>query len=166
MWSDHSKSKRLCHCYLSISKSINSWIWWILIKFCEFTFVKGLKRSFIIVVGDFNARSKSWWPDDITSPEVTDIDSLTAIYGLHQLLSDPVHLLPNSLFCVDLIFTDQPNLAVDWGVPPSLHPKCHHQIIYCKFNLMIEYPRPYERLVWDYNHVNQNAIAKALDQID
>ena len=31
---------------------------------------------------------------------------------------------------------------------------------------MIEYPRPYERLVWDYNRVNQNAIAKALDQID
>ena len=31
---------------------------------------------------------------------------------------------------------------------------------------MIEYPPPYERLVWDYNHANQNAIAKALDQVD
>ena len=31
---------------------------------------------------------------------------------------------------------------------------------------MIEYPPPYERLVWDYNYANQNAIAKALDQVD
>ena len=88
------------------------------------------------------------------------------MYGFHQLISDPTHLLPNSLSCIDLIFTDQPNLAVDCGVHPSLHPNCHHQIIYCKFNLMIEYPPPYERLVWDYNHANQNAIAKALDQVD
>ena len=56
---------------------------------------------------DFNARSKSWWADDITSPEGTDIDSLTTMYGLHQLISDPTHLLPNSLSCIDLIFTDQ-----------------------------------------------------------
>ena len=115
---------------------------------------------------DFNARSQSWWADDITSPEGTDIDSLTTMYGLHQLISDPTHLLPNSLSCIDLIFTDQPNLAVDCGVHPSLHPNCHHQIIYCKFNLMIEYPPPCERLVWDCNHANQNAIDKALDQVN
>ena len=29
---------------------------------------------------------------------------------------------------------------------------------------MIEYPPPYKRLVWDYNHANQNAIA--LDKVD
>ena len=101
-------------------------------------FVKGFKPSFTIIMGDFNVRSKSWWPDDITSPEGTDVDSLTTMYGLHQLISDPTHLLPNSLSCIDLIFTDQPNLAVDCGVHPSLHPNCHHQIIYCKFNLMID----------------------------
>ena len=117
-------------------------------------------------MGDFNVRSKSWWPDHITSSESTDIDSLTTMYGFHQLISDPTHLLPNSLSCIDFTFTDQPNLAVDCGVHLSLHPNCHHQIIYCKFNLMIEYPPPYERSIWDYNHANQNAIAKALDQVD
>ena len=116
-------------------------------------------------MGDFNARSKSWWPDDITSPEGTDIDSLTTVHGLQQLISEPTHLLPNSLSCIDLIFTDQPNLVVDSGVHPSLHPNCH-QIIFCKFNLMIEYPPPYERLVWDYKHSDEKAIAKALDQVD
>ena len=117
-------------------------------------------------MGDFNARSKSWWPDDITSPEGTDINSLTTVHGLQQLISKPTHLLPNSLSCIDLIFTDQPNLVVDSGVHPSLHPNCHHQIIFCKFNLMIQYPPPYECLVWDYTHSDGKAIAKALDQID
>ena len=31
---------------------------------------------------------------------------------------------------------------------------------------MIEYPLPYEHLVWDYKHSDENAIAKALDQVD
>ena len=68
--------------------------------------------------------------------------------GLQQLISEPTHLLRNSLSCIDLIFTDQPSLAVDNGVPPSLHPNCHHQIIYFKFSLVIKYLPPYECLVW------------------
>ena len=31
---------------------------------------------------------------------------------------------------------------------------------------MIEHPPEYERLVWDYKNSNQNAIAKALDEVD
>ena len=31
---------------------------------------------------------------------------------------------------------------------------------------MIKDPLPYERFVWDYKHSNENAIAKALDQVD
>ena len=33
------------------------------------------------------------------------------------------------------------------GVDPSLHPNCHHQIIFSKINLKIYYPTPYEHLV-------------------
>ena len=73
---------------------------------------------------------------DITSPEGTDIDSLTTVHGLQQLKSKPTHLLPDSLSCIHLIFTDQPNLVVYSGVHPSLHPNCHHQINYFKFNLI------------------------------
>ena len=84
------------------------------------------------------------------------------MHGLQQVISQQTHLLQNSLFYIDLIFTDQLNLAVDSGFHPSLHPNCRHQIIFCKFNLMIEY----ERLVWDYKHSDENAIAKAFDQVD
>ena len=46
-------------------------------------------------MGNFNVRSKSCWPNDITSTEDNDMDSLTTMHGLHQLISDPTYLLPN-----------------------------------------------------------------------
>ena len=106
--------------------------------------------------------SKSWWSDDIIPPEDTDIDSVTIMYGLQQLISEPTHQWQSSLSCIDLMFTDLPNLAVDVAVHSSLHPNGHHQIIYCKFNHMTEHLPEYERLVSDYNCSNHNAIAKAL----
>ena len=42
----------------------------------------------------------------------------------------------------------------------------HLYITYCRFNLLIGYPPPYERLVWDCKHSNESAIAKAVDQVD
>ena len=97
-----------------------------------------------------------------TSLEGTNTDSLTGMHGLHQQISDLTHLLPNSLSCIDLIFTD----SLTWQlIVVFILPNCHHQIIYCKFNLMIEYPSSYEPSVWDYNHANQKAIAKALDRV-
>ena len=85
-----------------------------------------LKSSVLVMLGDFNARSKSWWCEDITSRKGPQTESLAMPYGLQQLISDSTHLLPNSSSCIDLIFTDQPNLIVDGGVHLSLHPKCHH----------------------------------------
>ena len=76
-------------------------------------------------------------------------ESLTNVQGFHQLISQLTHLLPQTFSCIDLIFTDQPNLIVDSGVHPSLHSNCHHQITYCKLNLSIEYPPAYKCLVWD-----------------
>ena len=52
--------------------------------------------------------------------------------GLHQIINKPAHVLENSLSCLDLIFTSQPNLMVDSGVHPSLHPNCYHQNCKCK----------------------------------
>ena len=66
--------------------------------------IKQLKPSCSIILGNFNARSKLWWPDDIRPPEGTGIDSLQTIHGLHQLISDPTHILTNPLSCIDLIF--------------------------------------------------------------
>ena len=94
------------------------------------------------------------------------MESLTPVYGFHQLISQPTLLLPQTLSCNDLIFTDQPNLIVDSGVHPSLHSNCHHQITYCKLNLSIECPPPYEHLVWDYNRANFEGTKKSTEPVN
>ena len=76
------------------------------------------------------------------------------------------HTQTNSSSCIDLIFTNQPNLSVNSGAHSSLHPNCHHQIVYSTFNLNIYYPPPYQRLVWDYKKADEKSIRKALDLVN
>ena len=95
-----------------------------------------------MILGDLNAWSYSWW-----SVEGNHIDSLTSMFGLHQVTPG------QSSSCTDLIFTDQPHLVTDCGNHASLHPNCHHQTIYCKLNLKINYQPPCKRLVWDYKRL-------------
>ena len=45
----------------------------------------------------------------INISEGTKTDALTSYHGLHQLISQPTHILANSSSCIELIFTDQPN---------------------------------------------------------
>ena len=85
---------------------------------------------------------------------------------LHRLIPIPTHLLTKSSFCIDLIFTDQPNLIINSGFHLSLHPNCHHQITFCRYHVSVEYPPPYERLVWNYKKVNKESMKQALMQIN
>ena len=95
------------------------------------------------VIGDFNAKSTNWYSHDKTSFEGSTIESVTSQSDTSQLINEPTHLLKNSSSCIDLMFTSQPNIVVELGVHPSLHPNCHQQIIFTKFNLKIYYPPPY-----------------------
>ena len=104
----------------------------------------------ISVLGDFIAKSNKWCKNDITSHEGSMIDAVTSDYELHQLIQEPTHILDSPSSCIHLIFTSQPNLVMESGVYSSLHPSCHHQVIFVKFNLSILYPPPYERTVWFY----------------
>ena len=72
----------------------------------------------------------------------------------------------NSSFCIDLIFTSQPNLVTKSGVHSSLHTNCHHQITYVKFNSNVIYPPPYEREVWYYKLANSECIQCAIANYD
>ena len=84
---------------------------------------------------------------------------------ISQLISKSTHILKNSSSCIDLIFTDQPNLITDSGTHPSLHLNCHH-ITFCKINLKIIYPPPYRRLVWDFKRANISSVIKAIKMVD
>ena len=94
-------------------------------------------------LGDFNAKSKTWYIKDQPTTEETQLDYFTSLYGMKQLIVEPTHILENPSSCIDFIFMNQPNLTMDSGVNPSLHSKFHHQIIYFKLDLKIEYPPPF-----------------------
>ena len=83
----------------------------------------------------------------------------------HQLISQPTHLMPQSFSCIDLLFTNQPNLTVDKGIHPSLYSNYYHQITYWKLSINVKYPPPYERLVWDYNKTNLEGMKKSGDML-
>ena len=79
------------------------------------------KNPFLtVVIGDFNAKFNKWCSTDKTTPEGDKIDNLTSQCGLTQLSKEPNHISDNYRSCIDLIFTSQPNLVVDFGI----HPLC------------------------------------------
>ena len=103
------------------------------------------KNPFLIVaLGDFNAKTTNWYKNDINSYEDLEIDTITSQFGLQQIINEPTYLTSNSSSCTDLIFTCQPNLAMESGVYSSLHPNCHYQVVFAKINLKIYFPPPYE----------------------
>ena len=123
--------------------------------------VRFLKSQFTVILGHFNPRSSTWWSSDITNVNGTLIDSLTT-HGFKQLISDATHILPQSTSCIDLIFTDQVNYVIDCGIHPSLNKNCHHQITFCNLNLKVEYPPPYQYLVWNFKKSNNDGIKRAI----
>ena len=91
---------------------------------------------------------------------------MVSTHGFHKLISEPTHILENSLTCIDLIFTDQPSLGVEHGVHPTLHQNCHHQIAHRKLNLKTLHHPPYEHLVEDFKKADVNIITTAINQLD
>ena len=59
---------------------------------------------FMLVTGDFYVRSSSWWKNDLTTSEVSQIDAISLSYRLSQLILEPTQTLPKSPLCIDLIF--------------------------------------------------------------
>ena len=114
-------------------------------------------QSFISLFITFFSLYFRFQSHDKTNFEASTIESITSQFRLHQLINEPTQLLQNSSSCIDLIFTPQPNIVVEPGVHPSLHPNCHHQIIFGKFNVKIYYPPPYLREVWHYKEANQTS---------
>ena len=116
----------------------------------------------VIITGDFNCRSSQWWEDDIDNEEGKICEPLTSDLGLHQLITEPTHIMGDSKSCIDVIFTDQPNLFLESGVHPSLHEQCHHQIVYGELSVRNLAPPPYRRRIWFYDRADVLAIRKSV----
>ena len=96
--------------------------------------ISSTNPRFILMIGDFNTKSSNWSSNETTTAEGAQLDYLTSLYGMKQIITEATHILENSFSFIDLIFSNQPNLIMDSGVHPTLHSKYHHQIIYAKPN--------------------------------
>ena len=119
-----------------------------------------------VFIGDFNARNSDWWIGDITNSKGQDLSEIASQYNLHQLIDKPTHILPDSSSCIDLIFSSRDDFVSESGVLPSLHPRCHHQLVYTKFNLKVSLPPAYKRRIWDFSRANPDSINRALNGIN
>ena len=52
------------------------------------------------------------------------------------------------------------------GVHSSLSSTCHHEIVFAKLNLKVEYPPLYERVFWYYSRADKSSINRAINAID
>ena len=125
-----------------------------------------LKSSFVLITGDFNCRNSNWYLGDPVTPQGVRVEALTYFYGLNQLIKTPTHLLQNSATCIDLVFTNQLHLVMESGVHSSLSSTCHHETVFAKLNLKVEYPPPYERVFRDYSKADKASINRAINAID
>ena len=119
-----------------------------------------------IFIGDFNARNSDWWAGDTTTTQGNDLSEISAQYDLHQIIDGPTHILPNSSSCIDLIFSSTTAFVSESGILPSLHPRCHHQVVFTKLNFKVRFPPAYQRRIWDFNRANPETIKRALDGIN
>ena len=102
------------------------------------------------------------WSNDITNLNVTLIDSLTTTHRLKQFK----HILSRSLSCISLILEDQPNYVIDCCTHHSSNKNYHNQITICKLSLKVEYPPPYQRLVWNLKKSNDDAVKRAIEPVN
>ena len=128
--------------------------------------LKNKRPHYMILTGDFNCKSDSWWVEDEVTTEGTKLSKLCESYCLNQLIEEPTHILGNSLSCIELIITDQPNLFVDSGEYSSLYAKSHHQIVFGVVNSSVPRPPPYKRTIWEYDKANMAMIKHDLPSIN
>ena len=71
--------------------------------------INDLHPAYSIITGDFNARSTNWWKLDKETFEGREINIITGTAGYNQLINQPTYKTKDSLFCMDLIVTSNPN---------------------------------------------------------
>ena len=70
----------------------------------------------MILLCDFNAKCTNWYKHDETNLEGIAIENISLQCGLYQVINEPTHILENSLSCIELMSTSQPNLITDYNL--------------------------------------------------
>ena len=117
-------------------------------------------------LGDFNCHQKEWWAGDNDDTEGNLLNEIITDENLSQLVTEPTHIIGTHRSCLDLVFTDQPNLVNDCRILPSLHTRSHHQLNHVEINISNPPPPPYNRRIWHYQRANKNSIKASIESFD
>ena len=112
------------------------------------------KADTVVIGGDFNARSKFWYKDDINTTEGNLLYDLSTKHALYQLIDTPTRITESSKTCLDLIFCNAIGLVVNSEVltPFSLADHCVTSItLDLKFFTKSE---SHEKRVWKFSQAN------------
>ena len=71
---------------------------------------------FLLLIGDFNAKSSNWSSNDATTAEGSQLDYFASLCRMKQVTTEPAHIFESFDSCVDLTFTSQPTIVMDSGV--------------------------------------------------
>ena len=77
------------------------------------------KPDCIILTGEFDSKTKQWWPDGKETNGGVLLNQLIESFSMTQLIDQPTHILTNSSSLIDLIITDQVDMFIDSGLLPS-----------------------------------------------
>ena len=58
----------------------------------------------LVVIGDFNAKLRHWHSQDTNAFDGISDEYVASQFGLHQIITEPTHILENSSSCIDLAF--------------------------------------------------------------
>ena len=119
------------------------------------------------ILGDFNAKCTNWWSNGTNNSCGLLLNNLMPTYNYSQVINEPTNFEgQKNPSCIDLIFSNQPNLILESGVHPSLTSYCHHQIIFVKINFKIILPPAYRREIWHFKNARIDLIQQSINRFD
>ena len=75
----------------------------------------------MLLIGDFNAKSRNWSNNNATTTEGAPLNDLLTTFRMKQLIKESTHVLENTLCCIGFIFANQPAIVLESGAHSSLH---------------------------------------------
>ena len=123
------------------------------------------KPDCIVLTGDFNDRAVLFYEDHPTSELGNKLRDLVTCNNLFQIIEHPTHFTQTSAYILDLIITDSPGYAFDYG---TLLPICelHHVPVYAKFSILKYKPPPIARDVWHYKNADWEGLNAELSSVN
>ena len=106
----------------------------------------------IFILGDLNARNTEFCKDDITNMEGRILFTTCNRIGLKEIIHEPTLVVGSSASCIDLIFTNNPDMVCKSGVGCKIAEVCDHCPIYAvlRYRQAKSKPKSYKRMVWNF----------------